>query len=322
MKVKLALSLAISGILLLFQIPLAMSDSIPLYPPEIYPEKLFDNSDEVSSPSFIDTSSKHTCPYLLPAPAVPNRPLDASPICVPAFNKFKSILGSGGSIPVIVRLKEPAEYASSFQFEGKLTELRAIEAQRAAILQVQDTLLKHISRKNAQNAKKFKHIPFMALTVDQAEFHQLLNAKEIDLIEEDVLVSLALSQSVPLIGANGNWNFSGFSGAGQTVAILDTGVDFTHSFLIGKNALEECFSTTGTFSELDSNNVPYTYNTTTVCPNGQTHMVGNGAGRNCTINGCDHGTHVAGIAAGKGNNFSGVARDANIFAIQVFSQCH
>ena len=40
---------------------------------------------------------------------------------------------------------------------------------------------------------------------------------------------------------------------------------------------------------------------------------------------CDHGTHVAGIAAGKngsfaGNTFSGVAKDASIIAIQVFSR--
>ena len=35
---------------------------------------------------------------------------------------------------------------------------------------------------------------------------------------------------------------------------------------------------------------------------------------------CSHGTHVAGIAAGKGTTFSGVAKDANIIAIQVFSR--
>ena len=34
---------------------------------------------------------------------------------------------------------------------------------------------------------------------------------------------------------------------------------------------------------------------------------------------CDHGTHVAGIAAGKGASYSGVAKDADIIAVQVFS---
>ena len=35
---------------------------------------------------------------------------------------------------------------------------------------------------------------------------------------------------------------------------------------------------------------------------------------------CFHGTHVAGIAAGKGPDFSGVARDAELVSIQVFSK--
>lgn len=44
-----------------------------------------------------------------------------------------------------------------------------------------------------------------------------------------------------------------------------------------------------------------------------------------SIAGCDHGTHVAGIAAGDsflyaGNEYHGVARDAQIIPIKVFSQ--
>ncbi|NJN95732.1 MAG: S8 family serine peptidase [Anaerolineales bacterium] len=47
------------------------------------------------------------------------------------------------------------------------------------------------------------------------------------------------------------------------------------------------------------------------------------SGTNCalTIGGCDHGTHVAGIAAGNNNGGNiGVARDATLIAIQVFSR--
>ena len=46
-----------------------------------------------------------------------------------------------------------------------------------------------------------------------------------------------------------------------------------------------------------------------------------GSGVNCSLSiGCKHGTHVAGIAAGLGNTFSGIARGANVIAIQVFSR--
>ena len=45
---------------------------------------------------------------------------------------------------------------------------------------------------------------------------------------------------------------------------------------------------------------------------------------NLSLVGCDHGTHVAGIAAGQTSpvGFDGVARGANIIAVQVFSRLH
>ena len=93
------------------------------------------------------------------------------------------------------------------------------------------------------------------------------------------------------------------------VAILDTGVDKSHSFLSGKVVSEACYSTNSVF-----------WSSTTVCPNGLEEQTGSGAGVNCPISRCNHGTHVAGIAAGNGPSFSGVAKDAQIMSIQVFSR--
>src|SRR4029453_8315128 len=47
-----------------------------------------------------------------------------------------------------------------------------------------------------------------------------------------------------------------------------------------------------------------------------------GSGEDCSplIDGCNHGTLVAGIAAGRGASFNGVAPGAELIAIQVFSQ--
>jgi SNF2 family DNA or RNA helicase len=45
-----------------------------------------------------------------------------------------------------------------------------------------------------------------------------------------------------------------------------------------------------------------------------------GSGAPCGIAGCDHGTHVAGIAAGRDATRRGVAPQARIIAIQGFSQ--
>ena len=92
------------------------------------------------------------------------------------------------------------------------------------------------------------------------------------------------------------------TGGGKTIAVLDTGVDRLHPFLGGRVVEEACFSS-------GSN-----------CPNGQTTQTGTGSAAPCIYSArlCLHGTHVAGIAAGQGSDFSGVAPNANIMAVQVF----
>jgi subtilisin family serine protease len=98
---------------------------------------------------------------------------------------------------------------------------------------------------------------------------------------------------------------NGLTGAGQTIAVLDTGTHTSHPFLAGKVVEEACYS-------INSN-----------CPNGAITMTGAGSGVYCTYapDGCQHGTHVAGIAAGQGSNFSGVGKGASIMSVQVFSRC-
>ncbi len=123
---------------------------------------------------------------------------------------------------------------------------------------------------------------------------------------EDRVMEMSLSDSAPLVQAPRLWELGG-RGAGQAVAILDTGVDAAHPFLSGRVNAEACFSTTSGQSR-------------SVCPNGEASQIGPGAARPCQITGCLHGTHVAGIAAGRGESFSGIAPDANIIAVQVFSR--
>ncbi|HVO40990.1 MAG TPA: S8 family serine peptidase, partial [Aggregatilineales bacterium] len=152
----------------------------------------------------------------------------------------------------------------------------------------------------------------MAVEADPAELEQLANLSEITSVEEDKLAKVSLAESVPLIGGPAAWD-SGYSGVGQTVAILDTGVDKTHLFLAGKVVSEACYS---------SNYPPE--GATSICPGGVTESTADGSALpyagTCPTGECDHGTHVAGIVAGTGGNFSGVAKDASLIAIQVFSR--
>jgi len=225
---------------------------------------------------------------------------------IEAFESLITKAQTEGSVRVIVGLR-----IKSFQPEGKLIESSKINAQRQAIARAQDAVMDRLSRFNLRSVRRFQFIPFAAMTVDAAALEDLKNSSDVFDIQEDVAVPAALAESVPLIGAPAAWA-AGFSGTGQAVAILDTGVDKTHSFLSGKVVSEACFSSNTLVSS-------------TLCPNGSTATTVTGSGVNCSsfIEGCIHGTHVAGIAAGKGSSgvtFSGVAKDANIIAIQVFSR--
>ena len=193
-----------------------------------------------------------------------------------------------------------------FQAEGFLGE-QGVGEQRRKIRDAQEKFLDRHGARIGQ-VKRFEFIPFLAFEADAGALEQLKADEQIESVEEDVLAKPTLAESTRLTGATAAWSM-GFSGSGQAVAILDTGVDKSHTFLSGKVVSEACYSTTYA-----------TGNATSVCPGG-VNSTETGSGVNCasTVAGCAHGTHVAGIVAGRGTSFSGVARDANIIAIQVFS---
>ena len=163
---------------------------------------------------------------------------------------------------------------------------------------------------NVRLARRFNRLPFVALEVGAAERAALQRSPDVVRVFDDVIVRPVLAQSVPLIQGDQAWN-AGYDGTGTTIAVLDTGVDANHPFLAGKVVDEVCFSSTvaGT--------------STSFCPNGTDEQSGPGAAAPCSAADCLHGTHVAGIAAGNGSgagvSFSGVAKGANVMAIQVFS---
>ena len=205
-----------------------------------------------------------------------------------------------GSAKVIVRL------GMNFALEAMLGSPSAVQMQRLEIAQAQEGLLRALSASSVKSVKRFKYIPYLAMVVDATGLERLQVLPQVIGLEEDVAYPPALAESVPLIGGTAAWA-GGYTGAGQTVAILDTGTDKTHPFLSGKVVSEACYSTNGE-------------TTTSVCPGGVSQTTDPGSAIPCSIEGCKHGTHTAGIAAGKATGFSGVAKDANLIAIQVFTQ--
>ncbi len=213
-----------------------------------------------------------------------------------------------GSVRIIVGVK----LAESFSPEGDFTDDARKEQQRAEIRQTQDTLLGQIGKFAIADVKQFEFIPFFALEIDSAGLEFLIDSPIVLSITEDALADPTLAESTAIIGAPAAWS-AGATGQNWAVAILDTGVFKTHQFLNGKVVSEACYST---------NDAPN--GRSSLCPNGvsATTAVNSGLPCDSTFTSCDHGTHVAGIAAGRNGSggINGVGKDADIIAIQVFTR--
>ena len=249
--------------------------------------------------------------------SLPNQKPDTVPSAMTSAERAAALLDKAqreGKVRVIAKLKSPATP------EATLTPNQVTE-QRQALQGVQDRVLGVlVSQGKVKEAKvrRFEITPAMALEATPGDLALLAQNPEVEEVVEDSVSYPTLYQSSPLIGATDAWA-AGFAGSGYTVAILDSGVYKSHPFLTGKVVSEACYSNT-------YNGGDYTY--TSLCPGGVTSSTAVNSGLNCDTStwgdGCSHGTHVAGIAAGKngassGGTMSGVAREANVIAIQVFS---
>ena len=247
---------------------------------------------------------------------------------------------AGGEIPVIIELNVAV---SAERDLAAASGEAAVETQRAKIAQAQQEVLNDLQLSataaagdQSPGVKLFQFVPMMALPANTHTLEILQSHPRVKSVVPDKLSAPyddptplppegssaevepsapLLDSSVPRIGADIAQQY-GVRGYGQTVAVLDTGVQKTHPFLANKVVSEACYSTNNSAST-----------STTVCPGGVTESTASGSGVNCSssISGCDHGTHVAGIAAGKGGgstgvSYSGVAPEANLIAVQVFSR--
>jgi len=127
-----------------------------------------------------------------------------------------------------------------------------------------------------------------------------------------------LLTSTPVIGADRAWSL-GYRGQGFSIAVLDTGINASHEMFRAKIAAEGCFSD-GTISR--------SYES--LCPGGVKATSGPGTASLCpgaragVAGVCEHGSHVAAIAAGDGGSgpsrMRGVAPEAKLIPVQVFTR--
>ncbi|MCB1394919.1 MAG: S8 family serine peptidase [Rhodobacter sp.] len=208
---------------------------------------------------------------------------------------------SDGSVRVIVGLRVPVAP------EGTL-DATALAGQRDAIAAAQEALLARFPALTVN--RHYRTIPYVALTIGAEDLEALSARPDVTSIVEDAVGDGALDRSTRIVGATRMWR-AGHTGEGWAVAVLDTGIQYRHvAFDRTRIPASACFSST-------------TNVTTSLCPRGVASSTARNAAAACdlSVRGCGHGTHVAAIAAGaQGRRFRGVAPDASLIPIQIFSR--
>jgi subtilisin family serine protease len=196
------------------------------------------------------------------------------------------------------------------QMGGEAGQARAADQAEAA-QRAQERMLAALAPLAVSINREYIYLPCLAFDATPESLASFQSAVADVSIANDTLTFQNLAESTATIGSPAAWS-NGMTGAGQTIAILDTGVDASHPFLAGKVVAQACFSNANGRGAGRS-----------LCPAGAGSSSAAGAGLNCQIEGCSHGTHVAGIAAGHATgsvSFSGVAPDATLIAVQVFTR--
>lgn len=206
-----------------------------------------------------------------------------------------NVIGSGisaelqcGEDPrVVVLLKEPPEFLS-------LTR----GAIKQSVKTLQEGVLKSLQKADYTLVHQYQSLPGIAMIVhSQSALDSLSKHPSVERVDLDQGGAGVLDQSRPWIKAN-QAHALGIVGSGQTVAVLDSGIDSDHPDLQNDIAHQHCYCTTGT----------------DCCPTGG--QTGDGPGSAEDDHG--HGTHVAGIITAEGVEAPlGIAPNTKIVAVKV-----
>lgn len=231
-------------------------------------------------------------------------------------NALLQTASSRGSVPVIVELARQGSPGESLRVQqgtaAQVADLRAIQDRVLSRLVAARSNAGLRSAQDVARFKRFSYFPGMSLRASAQDVQALLSDPEVLRVHEDVLRKPVMLDSTARVGMVSG-AFQGRTGAGQVVAVLDSGIEKTHPYLSGRVVSEACYSTN------DAG-----YSSTSLCPGGVESSTAVNSGLDCSssINGCGHGTMVGGIVAGNTHPSygGGMARSAELISIQIYSR--
>lgn len=242
-------------------------------------------------------------------------PQAPNPYRARAFTDLKAKAQQEGNVHVIVQLgvdRLGSLTKASVQADTAAKGAKGDAQLARAIKTTVDRELGNLAGMAYDVTRRFNTIPYVALRVDAATLVRLEAMPNVLGIEEDALSHPTLDHTVTIVGAPGAWA-DGWDGTGWAVAVLDTGIRATHEFFQSTNITQACFA-------LGADGLPGAGD----CGNGQsvdTTSANPAIPSPSNFEGYDHGTHVSGIAVGNGpgNPPSGVAREADLIHVKIFS---
>ena len=199
-------------------------------------------------------------------------------------------LASAPSTRVIVMLKEKNESEAEASMQGAKD---AFEQRKIIINENQGKVLSTLSEADFRIKHRYATINAFSGYLTPQGLSKLNNNPNVRLIEMDREVHISMAESAPLVGANTLWaaqfNSTNITGDGETVCVIDTGIDYAHSDLGG--CLGTSCKVLSGYDFVNSDSDP-------IDDNG-------------------HGTHVAGTVASTNKTYRGVAPGSKLIAMKV-----
>lgn len=239
-----------------------------------------------------------------------------------------------GFVPAVVRANRPAHYIVTMKSDSLAQRIArqgalSVSAQSNAVnaaLASQESAIQDIESRGGKLVYRYgRLINGFSAIMKPAQARAVGARKDVESIQPVAKVTPSNESSVPFIGTGKVWNL-GVTGKGMKVAVVDTGIDYTHADFGGPGTEAAYANNNPTIVE------PGTFPTKKVI--GGYDFVGeyydpfdDNPENDVPLPDADpldidgHGSHVSGTCCGNGTKKvgAGVAKDAKIYMYKVFS---